>query len=339
MKVTNINARMDASAKHNDRNFDLELASHIDRSKVKENKYYRYNGVNSMTFEELEREYYESNFENALEIANKKHKESRHKDRVKTMEQYRKSKYTRPEDKILQIGNARNHASGEELWACAMEYKDRFNEIYGDNCIILDMALHMDEPHGAPHVHVRRVWVAENENGDLYVSQEKALEQLGILPPNPNKPINKYNNAKMTFTQSDIELFKTICRERGIDIEENKTKGKRTHLSTREYKVKQDEEALEEITRMTATFIKENPYLVNLYAEKLEAAEKISEEQRTRLLVKIMVEEFDRLNRNGDFEKAYEKERLKRLEQYIQENGLMEDYDEWDKSQQENGER
>ena len=61
------------------------------------------------------------------------------------------------------------------------------------NVKFLDLALHMDEG-GAPHVHVRKVWVALDKDGEMYVSQRKALEDMRIQRPNPDKKNSRYNN-------------------------------------------------------------------------------------------------------------------------------------------------
>lgn len=59
--------------------------------------------------------------------------------------------------------------------------------------------LHVDE--ATPHVHVRRVWFVEDEKtGHEIIGKNKALEELGIAPPRPDKSIGRYNNAKMTLS-------------------------------------------------------------------------------------------------------------------------------------------
>ena len=282
MKVTNINASVDTSGKHNDRNFDLDKAPHIDKSKVKDNEYYTYSGETEMSFRDLELEYYKNHFEQALNKANENRKKIGHPERVKTMESVYSNKRTMPEDKILQIGDINEHASKEDLWACALEYKDKFEDIYGDHCKILDMALHMDE--ATPHVHVRRVWFVEDEQGNEVISQTKALKELGILPPNPDKPEGRYNNPKMTLTQTDIELFKGICFDRGLDVDIDGPTKKRARLNTKEYKAATHAKEYDEIEKSInalATFIKENPYLINAYEDQLKEAESQSLSKRT----------------------------------------------------------
>ncbi len=322
MRVTNRNARADKSGRHNDRNFDLEKAPHINQDKSADNEYYTYNDERMMSFRDLELEFYHNHFEQALDRANENHAKAYHKERIKTVEQYYTNKRTMPEDKILQIGNINEHASKEELWRCALEYKDRFEDIFGDHCKILDMALHMDE--ATPHVHVRRVWIAEDEHGNEIVSQNKALEQMGILPPNINKEVGRYNNAKMTFTQTDLELFKTVCFDEGIDIDMERSGERRARLNTKEYKNMKKAEEYDKMVASLANFIEENPYLVNMYEDQLREAELKGLEERNKVLVQIMIDTYESLH--GQIEFA---EKHRRVMEYIEEHGLMNDYDEW----------
>lgn len=325
MKITNRNGRADKHGRHNDRNFDLDKAPHIDKERVSQNKYYTYNGETELTFRELELEYYKTHFEQGLEEKNERYRKNRNASRVRTIAQMYSHKYTMPEDKILQIGDINEHASAEDLWACAMEYKDRFEDIYGDHCKILDMALHMDE--ATPHVHIRRVWFVEDEKGNEIVSQSKALDALGILPPRPDQPIGRYNNPKMTQTQTDWELFKSICSARGLDIEMDGPTENRERLSTKEYKAQEHEKEYQEIDKSVqalANFIRSNPYIINMYEEELEEAEQQSLAKRNAVLVKIMTDTYEKLHGQIDIADKYD-----RLLQFVEEKGLMQDYDEW----------
>ena len=56
MKISSINARIDRAGKHNDRNFDISRAPHIDGEKISENLYWTYNGDMEHTFAEVEAE-------------------------------------------------------------------------------------------------------------------------------------------------------------------------------------------------------------------------------------------------------------------------------------------
>ena len=62
---------------------------------------------------------------------------------------------------------------------------------------LIHISLHLDE--GTPHIHERHVFDCENRYGELCPQQEKALEELGIPLPNPEKPKGRNNNRKQTF--------------------------------------------------------------------------------------------------------------------------------------------
>ena len=213
LRLTARNARIDRSGKHNDRNFEVSKSNHIDASKSDGNKYYTYNGDTESTFEQLEKQFYSENFMSHIEKQNAKNDKAGHSERNMTLDRYYRHDFSRPEDRILQIGNMKKHATPEELWDCALEYVTKFNDRFGDHCKILDMALHVDE--ATPHVHIRRVWIAEDKNGDPYVSQTKALHTMGFQNTNTNVHVNE----KTEFTRLDRQLFYTICREHGLEVE------------------------------------------------------------------------------------------------------------------------
>lgn len=360
MKVTNRNARQDRAGKHNDRNFNLDNAPHIDKNKLEQNKYWTYNGDTNRSFAELELEFYEQHFSDYLEERNRKNAQARHADRVISMEDYYKGKNTRPEDKILQIGDIKEHATGEELWECALEYINRFDQIYGDKCKILDMALHLDE--ATPHVHIRRVWLAENENGHEYIGQNAALEQLGVTAPDPDAPINKYNNSKITFTRSDISLFQDICIEKGFNIEKNVT-SKREHLDTLVYKKQQIikeieeleltrknlgenvEEVKKEIQSLDNTinnlfdYFENNPFFDGRYDLELAEARKKNKLEQLMTLTRIYNKEIAAVARQKSYEKSIEvaasSPQVRRLEKFISKEGLTEKYLEETKKERE----
>ncbi len=236
MKVTVSNARADKAGKHNDRNFDLDYAPHIDQGRVKDNRYWTYNGQTDVPFSELEEGFYRDTFSAYIGKQNEKKRAYGNANRSITAERYHKMKNSRPEDVVLEIGNMLEHAPGEELYECAMAYVEAFNKAFGERCRILDLALHMDEE--APHVHIRRVWIAEDEQGDAYVCQTKALEQMGIERPDTSRPEDRKNNAKVTFTDMDREMFRQACIARGHDIDPPPRKGKRGRTAIDEYKRK-----------------------------------------------------------------------------------------------------
>ncbi len=58
-------------------------------------------------------------------------------------------------------------------------------EKFGTHVHILDWALHLSE--GTPHIHERHVFDCKNNYSKLCPQQEKALEELGVPLPNPDK--------------------------------------------------------------------------------------------------------------------------------------------------------
>lgn len=239
MRLTDRNSRADADGRHNDRNYDVSLSDHIDQSKSIGNKYTSYLGDNlESKFLDIEKDFYKQHFEDYINKRNETNIKLRKKNRLTDIDHYYKGKRTRPEDKIIQIGKMDDSIEADILWECASEYMNEFNSRYGDKCLILDMALHVDE--ATPHIHIRRVWIAEDENGIEHVSQTKALEQLGFEAPDKSKEIGRFNNAKMTFTKADKELFTNICKEHGIEFDTPRVKGLQTNLSVNEFKRSKD---------------------------------------------------------------------------------------------------
>ncbi len=290
MKLVSHNGRVDTSGRHNDRNFDISKAPHIEAERMTENRYYTYNGETEKTFRQIEIDYYKKHFGKTVLEQNKRNNSIRHPERNKTILQYHKSRNTRPEDKIIQVGNRKQHISGEKLWEIALEYQKRFDEMYGSHCKILSMALHMDEE--TPHVHIRRVWSYTDKDGFEKVGERKALEALGIMEKDPSKSKNIHNNTKIAFTSQDRELLAGICREKGIDIEEPR-RGKRKHMNVEEYREYAGD--LEELVRERDTVRTELKEI---------REEKSSVENAVNDLSGIMEE----LLRSDFMQKAYEEE-------------------------------
>lgn len=232
------------SAKHNDRNFDARQAEHIDEDRSKNNWYWHCYQKESpgMTFEDAEALYYERHFREALDNRNKQNIKARHPERVKTMDDYRTSKKSCPEEQILQIGRKDMSVNPETLKRIAIEQINWEIRQY-PNFRLLDVALHVDEQ-GAPHIHKRGVWVAHDSDGKELVGQAKALAEMGITAPDPSKKSSKYNNAKMTYTLRCREHLAQVCKEHGLDLELTPREHSRSGLALEEYKARQEQERL-----------------------------------------------------------------------------------------------
>ena len=197
--------------KHNDRNFNINHAEHIDPERVKLNRYWNWTGNPETTFAAAEQAFYEKHIRKHLDAQNARYKAQRHAERVKSMDEYRKSPQTCPEEVILMIGKAGDTIPADMMARIIQEQINWEQEKF-PGVKVLDVALHMDEQ-GAPHIHERRAWVYTDKDGNLAISQNKSLEQMGIELPNPNRPRGRFNNRKQTFSR--------MCREHLCRYAEN----------------------------------------------------------------------------------------------------------------------
>lgn len=215
--------------RHNDRNFNISHAEHIDPERVKNNRYWNWTGNPETTFEAAEAAFYEKHIRQHLDAQNARYRAQRHAERAKTMDEYRKNPQTCPEEVILMIGKAGDTIPAD-MMARIIQEQINWEQKTFPGVKVLDVALHMDEQ-GAPHIHERRAWVYTDKDGNWAISQNKALEQMGIELPNPDRPRGRFNNRKQTFSKRCREHLLQICREHGLEIEEipqEKSKSGRT---------------------------------------------------------------------------------------------------------------
>lgn len=245
MRVTYHNARTGKdgvfNVKHNDRNFPTEHAPHIDPERTPHNISGEWTN-SGLDFETAEKLFYEQHFRKALDAKNAAYEANRNKRDQKTMDEYRLSKRTCPEESIICIGKKGGTVDINEL-ADVVYQQLKWETKQFPNVKILDYAVHADEA-GAPHVHVRRVWTAKDKHGNLEVNQKRALAEMGIERPDLNKPESRYNNAKMTYTRQCREHLIALCQERGLEIETVPLEKSKTGLSLLEYQSRQEQEKL-----------------------------------------------------------------------------------------------
>lgn len=246
MRVTNHNGRKGKdgaySAKHNDRNFDTKNARHIDAEKTKYN--WNWKIIKSAkSNDECERLFYEKHFGKMLEERNQRYIEQRHTERCQTIDQYRQNEKFCPEETILQIGNKDSHIDPETLKEISLKLMLYESQKY-PQVKYLDMDLHVDEE-GAPHMHARKVWIAHDKYGNETISQNKALQEMGVERPDPGKDQSRYNNPKMTYTADIRNKFIEICKEHGIEIEKEPLEKSKTGLTLEQYKTQQEQEKAE----------------------------------------------------------------------------------------------
>lgn len=230
------------SAKHNDRSFlagltaaeQAEIAPHIDPDKTQYNHGYVAGGSLD-DIEAAELRAYKNLFHKAVEATNKRYVAQGHKERCKTTEDLYRAPQTRPEEVILQIGSVDSHVSVDELKSCYTDYIDRlgkWNHRHGRPMRVLSAVLHTDE--ATPHIHLRRVWVYTDKDGNRRIGQNRALEAAGVPLPRPDEPTGRYNNRKMVFDKAARKLWIRVCRDHGIEIDDVPVRGVR-HKDKQEF--------------------------------------------------------------------------------------------------------
>lgn len=258
MRITSHNGRAGKdgaySPKHNDRNFDTETAEHINEEKSPGNRYW--SCIGGVSFEECEQRMYEVMFAKSLAEKNERYRKQRHPERMQTMQQYRENPRSCPEETILQIGRDGQTVDSDLLWKIVREHIQWEVKTF-PNVVLLDLALHVDED-GAPHIHERKVWIGHDENGNEVVGQSKALAEMGIEPPYPNKKYGKHNNAKMTYTRLCREHFAEVCQKYELDLELTPREASKSGLNLLEYQRRQEMEKLSQARTEQETLKEEN---------------------------------------------------------------------------------
>lgn len=228
-------------ASHNDRKFDLDKAEHIEQERTKENIYWHYLQKENpdMDFSTAEKTFYKDHFEEALSIRNSSYIQHGNKKQVKTLEEYMQEHC--PEETIWMIGNAEDMIPAKILHNVWTEQKTWMEAMF-PQMTVLDWALHVDEQ-GAPHIHERHVFIGHDKRGLEVVGQNKALAEMGISAPNPQRPTGRHNNAKMTYTAICRQHFQELCKRHGLDIEVQPRERSEMGLTQAEYKTRQEEKA------------------------------------------------------------------------------------------------
>ena len=278
MRLSSHMSRKNAGpAEHNSRtNFKGESLN-IHPEKSQNNFYWNYlTGTKEhLSFRKVEEEYYKENYTSMLDVRNENYKKNRHPENCRTMEQYMRAEKTKPEEHIIQVGDMNNTITKKQLHEVLVDYYKWHTKTF-PNVKFLDIAIHVDEE-GAPHIHMRRVWECTGKYGKE-ICESKALKEMGIKRPDPNKKEGKNNNAKMTYTKMVRDELLNICKVHGIDIETEVKDGNAKHLQPAEYKLKKVKEEIEEIYRaMTEQQLKNKE--LELKNKELELKNKELEQQ------------------------------------------------------------
>ena len=258
LKLTRHNGRAGAhgtyNPKHNDRSFNLANSEHIDPERAKGNIYWDcFHGFRSAldpqdpddlaaTFSDVERQFYETHYTAFVESQNERNAKIRHTERNRSIPDLLSSRKTCPEETIYQLGTLDEHASAEDLLNIVTEFIDEFKAKFGDHVHVLDWALHLDE--STPHIHERHVFDCENRYGEIAPQQEKALEALGFDLPDPDKPLSRRNNRKITFDAACRKMLFEIAKRHGLELEEEAEYGNRKYLEKQDFILAKQKERL-----------------------------------------------------------------------------------------------
>ena len=258
LKLTRHNGRAGAhgtyNPKHNDRSFNLANSEHIDPERAKGNIYWDcFHGFRSAldpqdpddlaaTFSDVERQFYETHYTAFVESQNERNAKIRHTERNRSIPDLLSSRKTCPEETIYQLGTLDEHASAEDLLNIVTEFIEEFKAKYGDHVHVLDWALHLDE--STPHIHERHVFDCENKYGEVAPQQEKALEALGFDLPDPDKPLSRRNNRKITFDAACRKMLFEIAKRHGLELEEEAEYGNRKYLEKQDFILAKQKEQL-----------------------------------------------------------------------------------------------
>ena len=258
LKLTRHNGRAGThgtyNPKHNDRSFNLANSEHIDPERAKGNIYWDcFHGFRSAlappdpddlaaTFSDVERQFYETHYTAFVESQNERNAKIRHTERNRSIPDLLSSRKTCPEETIYQLGTKDDHASGEVLLAVVTEFIEEFKARFGDHVHVLDWALHLDE--STPHIHERHVFDCENKYGEVAPQQEKALEALSFELPDPDKPLSRRNNRKITFDTACRKMLFEITKRHGLELEEEAEYGNRQYLEKQDFILAKQKEQL-----------------------------------------------------------------------------------------------
>lgn len=319
--------------KHNDRNFDLDHADHIDKTKTKNNIYINYltqkvysheekieNEIES--FSESELKFYEENFGNFIKKRNEKNKKNNNYSRLADAKKIKNMERYAPEEVIFQIGNQDNFSDEDfnKFLNVYTDFIDWYTEEYPD-IKLLNAGVHLDET--TPHIHLRQVYTAIDKDGDLFPSQTGCLKNMGIERPDPTKRKSKYNNPKMAFSQKNRAKLLELCEEYGLEIETEPLYGGKKHQEKNDYIIEKQEEEKADLSQNNYNLRQEN---IDLIMNNRDLNKKNKELKEKNLALELENRRFK--DKNKKLEEENKKITKENIEISTKLNELKENFDE-----------
>ena len=264
------------------------------------------------TFTQHERNEYEKRYGGFIAGQNARNIKTGHAKRNRTVDDLLADVRICPEETIYQIGKEGDCPPPEVLLEIVQEFMDTIEERFGRHVHVLDWALHLDET--SPHIHARQVFDVENRYGEVEPKQEKALEQLGIPLPFPNKKPSKVNNRKVAFDSICRELLLGICREHGLEVETEAIYGGKMNHQKNDYIIAAQQEKIAELERLHEALTADNAAKTGQIVAKsaeleakleklsdadavLEAVSDVAYRQAVHVVTAIVVQETQRADR------------------------------------------
>lgn len=307
MQLTRHNGRAGKNGaynpKHNDRRFDVANSEHIDTERTERNIYWDcYTGFssartrergreNDYSFERIEQLYYFEHYADHIQAQNERNEKTRHTERNRTVQDLLENNKTCPEESIYQIGTIEESVPGELLAEIAAEFFAEMEGKYGSHVHMLDWALHLDE--GTPHIHEWHVFDCKNRYGELCPQQEKALEELGVPLPDPDRKKGRNNNRKQTFDGECRKMLFRICGRHNLHLQAEPSYGGRGYLEKQDFIIEKQKEMLsaqgEALTKNTAAIAEQEKKLdkaakaVSEKEKELEKQEELIGEKKQEL--------------------------------------------------------
>ena len=264
------------------------------------------------TFTQHERNEYEKRYSSFIAGQNARNIKAGHAKRNRTVDDLLADVRICPEETIYQIGKEGDCPPPEVLLEIVQEFMDTIEERFGRHVHVLDWALHLDET--SPHIHARQVFDVENRYGEVEPKQEKALEQLGIPLPFPDKKPSKVNNRKVAFDSICRELLLGICRAHGLEVETEAIYGGKMNRQKSDYIIAAQQEKIAALEKLHEALTADNAAKTGQIAAKsaeleakleklsdadavLKAVSDVAYRQAVNVVTAIAVQETQRADR------------------------------------------
>lgn len=211
-----LNSSRHNSMEHNVHDFKKENEKDVDFIFIENGRLAVMHNPSKDYAEKYEISMYEQLYSKSLESQNERHIKSRHKDRVKKMEDIYKNKNTHPDEFILQVGNINTEKPNrEEIRHMLVDFLKDFTEKF-PNFHFLDAMVHMDEK--STHMHFRYIYDYEDEYGCRTIGKTGACEELGYdITDEEKAEIGRLKRvSEQTKHKDDIRAYKEYKKEHNL---------------------------------------------------------------------------------------------------------------------------